>query len=180
MKLPFDWKIEQKGATSHLIGSPHALNVNTTIYTRDLFRYINDKMLAAVEEIHGFGGLDEFVETVASERQMPIMGLLTSKESSAFYKQYSTNLNPVGDAVVAFKNADANALKTLYLARRQEVKDAPPLEKIHSTILQRSIKMLNKAPSIIVVDVAHLLLEPSLITLYSQQKELQIEPIQPQ
>lgn len=179
MKLPFVWELKNELFTSHLIGSPHGFSINHTLYTMDLCKYLNDKGCVLVEEINGFGGLDKTLEFIARETKMSIKAIATQEESTVFYRRYGFNLRDQPEPVAAYRQADADKLKGLYEAINSDLTpdQLHILEQCNSNMVTESLKELENLPALIMVDLAHLLIEPTMLDFY-QKKGIEIKIVQ--
>ncbi len=179
MKLPFVWELKNELLTSHLIGSPHGFSINHALYTVDLVKYLNDKGLVLVEEINGFGNLDATVELIARETKVDIKPIATSEESNIFYHRYGFNLRDQPEPVAAYRQADADKLKKIYEGVKNDLTpdQLRILEQCNPNMVALSLPELEKLPALIIVDLAHLLIEPTMLQFY-QKKGINIEKIQ--
>jgi hypothetical protein len=167
-KLPFVWKLESGEIVSHAIGSPHAINVDYRIYVPALFRLIEDKGCVLVEELQGFGGLDALAETVAKERNMHLAGLSTADESTAYYTEYAFPLENNPEAARAFKNGDAESMRKLYLKNqlRLDSEKTKTVQEYHQKRMRNTVEKLRTVPTLVIIDLAHFLVEPTEIRAY--------------
>ncbi len=171
MKLPFVWELKDKQITSHIVGSPHGIQIDFRKYVPDLFSYLNEKGCVLVEELKGFGELDALTEIVAKERGMQLAGLATEEKSNLFYNKYARPLAYEPAATMAFKKGDENEMRKIYLEKQSTLtlSQSQTLKTCNPSMVERSLAYLRKAPSLILVDLAHLLIGPTLLKYYDDE-----------
>ena len=171
MKLPFVWELKDKQMISHIVGSPHAIQVNCNTYVPDLFKYLNEKGCVLVEELKAFGGLDALAEIVAKERSMQLTGLATTEESNVFYNKYALPLAYEPAATMAFRKGDENEMRRLYLDKQSTFtsSQSQTLKTCNPHMVERSLIHLRKVSSLILVDLAHLLIGPTMLKYYNDE-----------
>ncbi len=170
-KLPFVWKLEKDGVISHIVGSPHGIQIDCRAYVPDLFKYLNEKGCVLVEELKAFGGLDGLAETVAKERGMHLTGLAKRDESNVFFKKYALPLAKEPASVISFKKGDDNEMRKLYLEKQDTLtlSESKIAKTCNPCMVERSLKELKKAPTLIIVDLAHLLIGPTMLKYYDDE-----------
>lgn len=170
-KLPFVWKLDYQGIISHAIGSPHGLNMYSPKYIQDLLHYLEDKNTVLVETQINYGGtLDAAIVDITSDRELLLKECATGKESDAFDNQYSVYLN-TPEALEPYQKGDAEKIKKIY------GEHASYLDAFNNNMFEKSWRWLTIAPSLLVCNLARLLIEPSLLTMY-EGKGIKIEKIQ--
>jgi len=177
-KLPFVWELKSKGdlhsedCISHAIGSPHGLMIYASQYTKDLLQFLEDKSIVLVESNVNYGGtLDATLVDISNDFKMPIKEIASREDREAFEDQYSVYLNGQ-TAVEAYKQGDEEAIKKIYGAQI-----APLTEKCNTSMAKESLRFFKTLKALIMVDLAHFLIEPSLLTMY-KDKGIEIKKIQ--
>ncbi len=191
-KLPFVWELNNKGIISHAIGSPHGLEIRTSLYTPEVIKYLQGKTCVLLEDEDEFHRqpLDKMVFDLAYDMDMPIRGLETIEESNYTRGVYLlaslTVLKPLSyDRIAAFKSyakGDEEPLREVCRQQEEWLKEAlEPIDYIqhcarNSNMAERSLINLTK-PSLLIVGLAHLILEPSMLSMY-QEKGIGVKRLQ--
>ena len=161
-KPPFVWELSSGKVVSHAIGSPHGLMMYAKQYTRDIVHFLDGKQLVLVEELINPGDtIDAITVDIATERGFPIKEIASNIERR-FFSRYAECLDHT--AIEPYQKGDEEAMKKLY----EKIRIVPPHE-CNSNMVDRSLQHLRKTPSLIVINLAHLIVEPSMLTMYGQK-----------
>ena len=171
-KLPFVWEMKHEDAVSHAMG---AVNVRSMPrpenYTKDIVHYLDGKDIVFVESVvPDAGTLDYAVVDIARDKELILRRISTKDESKKFYLYYSALINN-REAAAAYKKGDEAELKIIYGA---------PMDShnaINTNIVEQSIRFIKALPTLLAANLAHFLVEPSLLTLY-QENGIKIKRIQ--
>lgn len=171
-KLPFVWELDYDGVVSHAIGSPHGLRMITfDRYTQDILHKMENKNAVLLEpKMNKREPLDAAVYDIAREQGISYKPISSEADSEAFYAHYAVLLNGA-QAAVAYHREDEDCLKKAYGG------PAFNLELINGKIVEHSWRWIRTVPSLIVANLAHFLVEPSIIKLY-QEKGIKIKRVQ--
>lgn len=171
-KLPFVWELDYDGVVSHAIGSPHGLRMITfNKYTQDILHHLENKSAVLLEpKAHKRESLDAAIYDIAREQGISSKPICSEQESEAFNAHYSALLSGAQN-IAAYQREDEAKLKETYGG------PAFNLELINGKLAEHSWRWLRTVPSLLVANLAHFLVEPSLLKKY-EEKEIKIKRIQ--
>lgn len=171
-KLPFVWELEQDGVVSHAIGSPgaHAMP-SPEHYTQDIMRYLDDKHLVLVESAVPYGGtLEAAVADITRAMELPLKCVSPNHEATKFHLYYERRIN-TREAAEAYKKGDLEEMRKFYGEPMSQHK------AINHNIAERSARLFKVVPSLLVVNLAHFIIEPTLLKMY-EEREIKIKRVQ--
>jgi hypothetical protein len=162
-KLPFTWELEYKGIISHAIGSPHWLRmVSASRYTQDILHKLEGKSTILLEaNTQKNEVLEIAVADIALSQGLQLKTIATEQERNAFDSYYSSSAMNT-EAASAYIKEDSEQLKKMY--GRPDFK----LSKITDNIAERSQEWIKTTPALLVTNLAHFLIVPSLIKIYEK------------
>ncbi len=170
--LPFVWELNKDNVISHVIGSPNVRSMpNPASYTKDIVHYLDGKDLIFVESSIPRGGtIESIVADIAREKQLKLNCVASERESEAFYIYYSSQIN-TKELADAYKKGDEEKLKEAYGIPMDKH------DKFNKNIVDLSAPFFNALPTLLVANLAHFIVEPSMLTMY-QEKGIKIKRIQ--
>ncbi len=166
--LPFVWELNHERVVSHIIGSPKGLPaLKPETYAKDIVHYLDGKKVVFVETfIPTKGTLDAAVVDIASAMELSLKRIITEDERKIFNEHYSAKLHNK-EATGIYKKGDEAEMKKIYGASIADIKS------INENMVVKSIRFVKSVPTLIVANLAHFLVEPSLLTMY-QDKGIKI------
>jgi len=171
-KLPFVWELSSNVSVSHAIGVTSVRSMHRPEqYTQDIVQYMDRKNLIFTESSVPYGGtIEAIIADIARAKEVTIRCIATERESKSFYKYYSDQVD-TKEAADAYKKGDEAELKKLYAF------PMPNHRKINENIVERSTPFIKIVSTLLVANLAHFLVEPSILQMY-EEKEIKIKKVQ--
>ncbi len=174
-KLPFVWELKYEGVVSHTIGSPKGITtISPEHYIKDIVNYLDGKKVVFVEPTVIIGTLDNVIVDIANDvklrQKLRIEINTTEVERKAVSSHYSHLVN-TKEAADAYKSGNETELKKMY------GKLTPSLNLVNKNIVIRSLHDIGAEPTLLVANLAHFVVEPSLVKMY-EEKKIEIKRVQ--
>jgi hypothetical protein len=162
-KLPFVWELKHKGVVSHAIGSPHGLMISADRYVQDILNRLENKC-AVLGESNAFEhqAIDSAIVDIARAQKITYRSISTKEEKENFYEHYYPRICNKS-AIESFRKGDEAALKEAY------GKPELSIDLINTDIAERSWRWIAKVPSLIVANLAHFIVDTSLLQIYEEK-----------